>query len=233
MATPDTVNRVTTRIHGVSDDIGIPQDTVEAAVTLFRQLGDDPGFDLHRADPLGASVLVIACRRDGLPITVSDVTDAWADVSDDSPGHFEPSNVYQRMRKVKEATGMGALPPSPQDLIDRFAAELGLPDPLAEAAVKLLKDAADSDSSVGGAGKSPSGIAAGSVYLAARINDRRMEFPQYEIAAVADVSEVTIRNRYQHLAELLGGEDQLSSDDRYAVATEDGSAAEPTSADPS
>lgn len=198
-------------------DIGIPDETEEMAVTLFGQLADDPEFDLHRADPLGASVLVIACRRDGLPITVNDVTESWASVADDSPGQFEEGNVYQRMRKVKEATGMGALPPSPQDLIDRFAEELDLPDGLAESAIRLLEDASASDSSIGGAGKSPSGIAAGSVYLAARINDRRMDFPQYEIAAVADVSEVTIRNRYQHLAELLGGEDDLSVDDRYLV----------------
>jgi transcription initiation factor TFIIB len=232
MATPDTASRVTTRIEEVSAEIGVADETTQTAVTLFSQLAEDPDFDLHRADPLGASVLVIACRRDGLPITVSDVTDAWANVSDDSPGHFEPSNVYQRMRKVKEATGMGALPPSPQDLIDRFAEELGLPDALAEAAVRLLEDASESDDSVGGAGKSPSGIAAGSVYLAARINDRRMEFPQYEIAAVADVSEVTIRNRYQHLAELLGGEEHLTGEDRYAVNTDqDSTAAEPTSAD--
>jgi transcription initiation factor TFIIB len=232
MATPDTANRVTERIQGVSAEIGVPDETEQTAVTLFGQLADDPNFDLHRADPLGASVLVIACRRDGLPITVSDVTESWAEVADDSPGHFEPSNVYQRMRKVKEATGMGALPPSPQDLIDRFAAELGLPDPLADAAIRLLEDASESDSSVGGAGKSPSGIAAGSVYLAARINDRRMDFPQYEIAAVADVSEVTIRNRYQHLAELLGGEEQLSSDDRYTVNTDASSnTAERSSAD--
>lgn len=220
MATPDTVARVTDRLREVSADIGIPNDTEQTAVTLFQQLADDPDVDLHRADPLGASVLVIACRQDGLPITVNDITESWADVADDSPGQFEAGIVYQRMRKVKEATGMGALPPSPQDLIERFAEELDLPDALAEVATRLLEDAVAADSSIGGAGKSPSGIAAGSVYLAARINDRRMDFPQYEIAAVADVSEVTIRNRYQHLADLLGGEDELSASERYQTDEE-------------
>lgn len=49
-------------------------------------------------------------------------------------------------------------------------------------------------------GKSPRGIAAGAVYLAARLKGKKIS--QYEVADAIDVSEVTIRNRYQEQAEL-------------------------------
>ena len=50
-------------------------------------------------------------------------------------------------------------------------------------------------------GKGPSGLAAASIYIASvLLNERKT---QKEVATVADVTEVTIRNRYKELTQAL------------------------------
>ncbi|KXB04619.1 transcription initiation factor IIB, partial [candidate division MSBL1 archaeon SCGC-AAA382A03] len=52
--------------------------------------------------------------------------------------------------------------------------------------------------------KSPSGTAAGAIYIAGlKCGERRT---QKEVAEVADVTQVTVRNRYKEIAEELGEE---------------------------
>jgi Transcription initiation factor IIB (TFIIB) len=51
-------------------------------------------------------------------------------------------------------------------------------------------------------GRGPTGVAAAAIYIASiALNERRT---QREVAEVAGVTEVTIRNRYKELTEKLG-----------------------------
>ena len=50
-------------------------------------------------------------------------------------------------------------------------------------------------------GRSPAGIAAACVYVSSRITDE--DLTQHQVASVAQVTEVTIRNRYKELVQKL------------------------------
>ena len=50
-------------------------------------------------------------------------------------------------------------------------------------------------------GRGPAGIAAAALYVAALINDEKKT--QREVADIAGITEVTIRNRYKELIEKL------------------------------
>jgi len=52
-----------------------------------------------------------------------------------------------------------------------------------------------------GAGKDPAGIAAAAVYIACLLNNEKKT--QKEIAIVAGVTEVTVRNRYKEIVKAL------------------------------
>jgi len=65
----------------------------------------------------------------------------------------------------------------------------------------LNKMALDTEKGVT-AGKDPAGLAAAAVYIAALLSGERRT--QKEIAHVAGVTEVTVRNRYKELAKELG-----------------------------
>jgi len=67
-----------------------------------------------------------------------------------------------------------------------------------EAAIKLLCEADKKRILVG---KDPRGLAAGLLYAASRIVGEKV--PQRELAHAADVTEVTVRNRYKELCKAL------------------------------
>ena len=64
--------------------------------------------------------------------------------------------------------------------------------------VDILKQAADRELT---SGRGPTGVAAAAIYIASILSGERRT--QREVAEVAGVTEVTIRNRYKELAERL------------------------------
>ena len=90
------------------------------------------------------------------------------------------------------------MPTSPQDYISRFCSELKLSGDVQSKAIEILKDAADKELT---SGRGPTGVSAASIYIASILCGERRT--QREVADVAGVTEVTIRNRYKELAERL------------------------------
>ncbi len=64
--------------------------------------------------------------------------------------------------------------------------------------IEILKQAADKELT---SGRGPTGVAAAAIYIASILSGERRT--QREVAEVAGVTEVTIRNRYKELAERL------------------------------
>ncbi|MFB6255299.1 MAG: transcription initiation factor IIB 2, partial [Haloplanus sp.] len=87
-------------------------------------------------------------------------------------------------------------PADPESYVPRFVSDLDLPDEVERQARRLV-DAAREDGAL--SGKSPVGIAAAAVYAAALLTNRKVT--QSEVSEVANISEVTIRNRYKELLE--------------------------------
>ncbi len=85
-------------------------------------------------------------------------------------------------------------PVSPKDFVPRFAEELHLPTRVERCAIRIL-EAAKQKLII--SGKAPTGLAAAALYIASIIEGHRAT--QREIADAANVTEVTIRNRYKEL----------------------------------
>jgi transcription initiation factor TFIIIB Brf1 subunit/transcription initiation factor TFIIB len=96
------------------------------------------------------------------------------------------------------------------DYYERFPEELyhyKYPDNVIEKfkeAVDILKKAEISELT---SGRGPAGIAAAALYVAALLNDEKKT--QREVADVAGITEVTIRNRYKELLDRLDLEDKI------------------------
>ena len=90
------------------------------------------------------------------------------------------------------------MPTSPEDYISRFCSELKLSSDAQAKTLEILKEAARRELT---SGRGPTGIAAASLYIASVLCGERRT--QREVAEVAGVTEVTIRNRYKELAEKL------------------------------
>jgi len=103
--------------------------------------------------------------------------------------------VYEASRRIKRALGIAS--PRPEHFVDVVATKLGLPPAVRERA-KVIVRAARLVGLV--SGKGPSTVAAAAVYLAAR--EAGISLCQKDVAAAADVTEITLRRRINDLLPL-------------------------------
>ncbi|MFH1711364.1 MAG: TFIIB-type zinc ribbon-containing protein [Nanoarchaeota archaeon] len=142
-----------------------------------------------------AACIYAACRSDNIPRTLDEIANA-SDV--------ERKEIGRTYRFITRKLAIKITPSSPQDYISRFSSILHLSPKSQNDALRILKKADISELT---SGRGPAGIAAAALYVAALINDEKKT--QREVADVAGITEVTIRNRYKELIERLGLEDKL------------------------
>ena len=135
-----------------------------------------------------AACIYAACRSYNIPRTL--------DVA--------RKEIGRTYRFVVRKLGIKVKPSSPKDYISRFSSILHMSPHAQNEAIKILKKADISELT---SGRGPAGIAAAALYVSALINDEKKT--QREVADVAGITEVTIRNRYKELIDRLGIEDKL------------------------
>ncbi len=96
-----------------------------------------------------------------------------------------------------EVLNLKVEPADPESYVGRFVSGLGLSEEVERRARELLRAGKEKNADVG---KSPVGLAAAAVY--ATTLDIKEKITQADVSEVTDMSEVTIRNRYQELLEI-------------------------------
>ena len=142
-----------------------------------------------------AACIYAACRSYSIPRTLDEIANA-SDV--------ERKEIGRTYRFIMRKMGIKVKQSSPKDYISRFASILHLSPKTQNQALKILKKADISELT---SGRGPAGIAAAALYVSALLNDEKKT--QREVADVAGITEVTIRNRYKELIDRLGIEDKL------------------------
>jgi transcription initiation factor TFIIB len=142
-----------------------------------------------------AACIYSACRSYNIPRTLDEISNA-SDV--------ERKEIGRTYRFIVRKMGIKSTPSSPKDYISRFANVLHLSPKSQNEAIKILGRAETSQLT---SGRGPAGIAAAALYVAALLNDEKKT--QREVADVAGITEVTIRNRYKELLEKLNLEEKM------------------------
>ena len=179
-------------IDRMASALGLPENVRETASVIYRRaLADDllPGRSI---EGVATSALYAAARQAGTPRSLDEI----ATVS-----RVEKDEIARTYRYVVRELGLEIQPADPEQYVPRFASELDLSDESERRARDLLKTAKDQGVH---SGKSPVGLAAAAIYAAALLTNEKVT--QSEVSEVANISEVTIRNRYH---ELLEAEEQI------------------------
>jgi len=142
-----------------------------------------------------ASCIYAACRSYNIPRTLDEISSA---------SEVERKEIGRTYRFIIRKIGIKITPSSPKDYISRFASTLHLSPKTQNEALKILKKAEISELT---SGRGPAGIAAAALYVSALLNDEKKT--QREVADVAGITEVTIRNRYKELLDRLDLEDKI------------------------
>jgi len=179
----------------VASYLKLPKSVEEEASRIYTMAVQRGLVRGRSMESVVAGALYAACRRHEVPRTLDELSEASG---------IDKKEVGRTYRFVTRELGIRILPSNPVDYIPRFASALKLNPETQSRAVEILEMAENSELT---SGRGPTGIAAASLYVAALINNEKRT--QREVADVAGVTEVTIRNRYKELFKKLNLKDKL------------------------
>lgn len=169
--------------------LGLPRNVRETAAVVYRDAVDKNLIRGRSIEGVAAAALYAACRQCNVPRTLDEI----AEVS-----RVSRKEIGRTYRFISRELGLKLLPTSPGDYVPRFCSGLGLKGEVQSRAMEILKQAGERELT---SGRGPTGVAAAAIYISSIISGERRT--QREVADVAGVTEVTIRNRYKELAEQL------------------------------
>ncbi len=175
-------------IDRMASALGLPEEVRETASVIYRRALDEDLLPGRSIEGVATASLYAAARQMRTPRSIDEV----ANVS--RIGDMEFKRTY---RYIVRELGLEVQPADPVQYVPRFASELDLSDAVERRARELLQNAQETGVT---SGKSPVGLAAAAIYAASLLTNEKVT--QSDVSAVTDVSEVTIRNRYQELLEV-------------------------------
>jgi len=173
----------------MSSGMNLPRTVRETAAMIYRKAVLKNLIRGRSSEGMTAASLYAACRQCNVPRTLDEISRA---------ADMPKKEVGRNYRFITRELKLRLLPTSPRDYISRFCSELGLSSDVQVKTLDILKEAAKHELT---SGRSPTGIAAASLYVASLLCGERRT--QHEIAEILGVTEVTIRNRYKELASKL------------------------------
>ena len=177
-------------IDRMASALGLPDNVRETASVIYRRALDEDLLPGRSIEGVATAALYAAARQAGTPRSLDEFTPV---------SRVDKMELTRTYRYVVRELGLRVKPADPASYVPRFVSRLDLSDESERRARELLDDAATAGIT---SGKSPVGLAAAAVYAAALLVNEKVT--QSEVSEVADVSEVTIRNRYKELLDASG-----------------------------
>src|SRR3989339_759306 len=179
----------------VSSYLKLPKSVEEEAARIYTMAVQRGLVRGRSMESVVAGALYAACRRHEVPRTLDELAEASG---------IDKKEIGRTYRFVTRELGITIRPSNPSDYIARFASSLKLTAETQSKAVEILERAQKSELT---SGRGPTGIAAAALYVSALLHGEKRT--QREVADVAGVTEVTIRNRYKELLDELKLEKEI------------------------
>jgi len=176
-------------ITKIANNLSLPKNIFETASVIYRKAVKERLIRGRSIQGISAASVYIACRQCGLARTLDEIAKS-SNVS-----RREVGRSYRFL--VKELDYF--IPPvKANQYVSKFSNQLTMQGKVEDIANKILMAARKLKLTCG---RGPTGIAAAASYIASvLVGERRT---QREIAEIAKVTEVTIRNRYKELVDHL------------------------------
>jgi len=177
-------------IDRMSSALGLPENVRETASVIYRRALNENLLPGRSIEGVSTAAVYAAARQAGVPRSLDEVH---------TVSRIDKMELTRTYRYIVRELNLEVAPADPESYIPRFASDLGLSDE-AEIRARKLIDAAREEGLL--SGKSPVGLAAAAVYASALLCNEKVT--QSDVSEVANISEVTIRNRYKELLEAEG-----------------------------
>ncbi|GAB6101490.1 transcription initiation factor IIB [Thermococcus atlanticus] len=175
----------------IASQLKLPKHVEEEAARLYREAVRKGLIRGRSIESVIAACVYAACRLLKIPRTLDEITEI---------SRVDKKEIGRSFRFI--ARNLNLTPKKlfvkPTDYVNKFADELGLSEKVRRKAVELLDEAYNKGLT---SGKSPAGLVAAALYIAGLLEGEKRT--QREVAEVARVTEVTVRNRYKELVDKL------------------------------
>ncbi|MCW3997301.1 MAG: transcription initiation factor IIB [Candidatus Bathyarchaeota archaeon] len=176
-------------ITKISNNLSLPKSILETASVIYRKAVKERLIRGRSIQGVTSAAIYLACRQCGLPRTLDEIAQAST---------VNKKEVGRSYRFLIRELDYKIPPLRPSQYITKFSNQLTMQGKVEEIAHKILASAKQLKLT---SGRGPTGIAAAASYVASVLTGERKT--QREIAEIAQVTEVTIRNRYKELVERL------------------------------
>ncbi|RLE85230.1 MAG: transcription initiation factor IIB [Thermoprotei archaeon] len=170
--------------------LGLPRRVLDRALEIYRKALETSLVRGRSIESVMAAAVYAACRELKIPRTLDEIAKYTRS------GRKDVARCYRLL--VREASISVPLP-NPVDFVPRIGESLKLNALTIRKAMDIIRKAQEMGLT---AGKDPAGLAAAAVYVAAMMQGEVRT--QKEVARAAQVTEVTVRNRYKELVKKLG-----------------------------
>ncbi|MFW5919772.1 MAG: transcription initiation factor IIB, partial [Halanaeroarchaeum sp.] len=175
-------------IDRMASSLGLSRSVRETASVIYRRALDEGLLPGRSIEGVATASLYAAARQAKTPRSLDEVT---------MVSRVEREEIARTYRYIARELELEVEPADPEQYVARFVSELGCSEAVEREARRLLQTAKSAGRI---SGKSPVGLAAAAVYAGSILANERVT--QSQVSEVANVSEVTIRNRYHELLEI-------------------------------
>ena len=176
-------------ISKIANNLNLPKNILETASVIYRRAVKEHLIRGRSIQGVTSAAIYVACRQCGLARTLEEIAQASG---------ISKKEVGRSYRFLIRELDYFIPPLRPSQYITKFSSQLTMQGKVEEIAHKILTTARELKLT---SGRGPTGIAAAASYIASVLTGERKT--QREIAEIAQVTEVTIRNRYKELVERL------------------------------
>jgi transcription initiation factor TFIIB len=173
----------------ISNKINLPRNVIETSSMIYRRAIQKKLIRGRTIQSVAVAAIYMACRQCGVIRTLEDVAGA-ANITKKEAAR----NYRFLLRELKPQVPQV----KPQGYISKIVNKLALTGDTEKLAMAILTQASEMKLT---SGRGPAGIAASCIYISSQLTNERRT--QGEIAREAQVTEVTIRNRYKELVQRL------------------------------
>jgi len=176
-------------LYRVKDKLVLSDSIIEKAAYIYRKALNKKLVRGRSISAMVGSALYAACREVGTPRTLKDIAEVMNIKKGDLAACYRKL-VYELDLKIPVVDSV--------QNVARIASKIGISEKTKRYAIEILRKAEENKLS---AGKNPMSLAATALYISClKMGENHS---QRDLAEAGNVTEVTIRNRYKGLLELL------------------------------
>jgi len=178
-------------IDRMASALGLPENVRETSSVIYRRALEEDLLPGRSIEGVATASLYAAARQAGTPRSLDEINRV---------SRVDRMELTRTYRYVVQQLNLEVKPADPKSYVPRFISDLDLSEEVERRARELLGAAEGTEVM---SGKSPVGLAAAAIYAASLLTNEKVT--QSEVSDVADISEVTIRNRYHELLDVESG----------------------------